>query len=588
MFKKLMLVFTALILIGVVTTGLLSMEIARTYYYKGVEDKLVTSAKLIQNRLASSHDEYPKDYETLCEEFGTITGERITVIGLDGTVLGDSDAEAADMENHRDRPEVIKALDEGLGKSIRASGTLNTEMLYIAIPLDKEPGPAGVIRVALHLSDITAIQQRIWYYTLLAITLGILAALVLGYRYLSTITRPIGEMTEMASRIAGGRYNRRVKVKGTDEIGTLASTFNHMAERLEQTIEELVNDKSKIEAILSSSVNGVVAVDNNGNTMFLNPVAERMLDIRNKNFNGKPLFDLIRNEDAKKFLSEVLSAERGRSLEFELPWPRKRTIRVTSAPIRPKVKHSRTIGTLIIIHDITTVKKLQNMRSDFVANVTHELKTPLTSIKGFAETLREGAVNDPETRDRFIEIIDLEAGRLERLIEDILLLSEIESSGPSQKPGGPLDVRHVIENEILSIFTNQADQKNIVLKTRFDEGLPPLKMNKDRFKQLMINLIDNAIKFTDEGGRVEVSASSKADRAIVLKVKDNGIGIPKEHQDRLFERFYRVDKGRSRKEGGTGLGLAIVKHIALSVNGTVKVDSSPGEGTEFTVSVPLK
>jgi len=588
MLKKLMLAFTSLILIGVLITGLLSMEIARTYYYESVENKLITSAKLIKTQLTSGPGERPEDFRALCEQFSQITGERVTVIGFDGTVLGDSDTDAADMENHSDRPEVIKALNEGLGKNIRASDTLGTEMLYIAIPLKEGPRPAGVIRVALPLYDITAIQQKIWHYTLLAITLGILTVLVLGYRYLSTFTRPIREMTEVASRIAGGRYNRRVKVKGTDEIGTLAATFNHMAERLEQTIEELINDKSKIEAILSSSVNGVVAVDNDQNTMFLNPIAERMLDVREKNFYGKPLFDIFRNKDAERVLKQVMSAERGRPMEFELTWPKNHTIRIISAHIRPKVKHSRTIGTLITIQDITKVKKLEKMRSDFVANVTHELKTPLTSIKGFAETLLEGAVEDPQKRDRFIEIIDLEAGRLERLIEDILLLSEIESGGPSSKPGEPIDVQRVTEDEIMSIFTNQAGQKDIELITRFDDGLPPLSMDKDRFKQLMINLIDNAIKFTGEGGRVEVSASLTADRAIVLKIKDNGIGIPKENQDRLFERFYRLDKGRSRKEGGTGLGLAIAKHIVLSVNGTVEVDSQPGEGTEFTVTIPLK
>ncbi|MDD2573904.1 MAG: ATP-binding protein [Firmicutes bacterium] len=586
MLKKLMWAFAGLILIGALITGLLSMEIARTYYYESVEDKLLTSAKLIQNRLDTLPEKQPADFEALCEEFGRITGERITVIGLSGTVLGDSDADASGMENHSGRPEVKQALEEGFGKSVRASGTIDTEMLYIAIPLEKGQGTEGVIRVALPLHNITLIQQRIWYYTFLAITLGILAALVLGYRYLSTFTRPIGEMTEMASRIAGGKYNRRVKVKGTDEIGTLAATFNHMAERMERTVEELINDKSKIEAILSSSINGVVAVDNNRNTMFLNPVAERMLDVRERDFNGKPLFDIVRSKAAERVLREVLAAQRGRPLEFELPMQKKRTIMVISAHIRPKVKHSRPIGTLIIIQDITTIKKLEKMRSDFVANVTHELKTPLTSIKGFIETLKEGAIEDPEKRDRFIEIIDLEAGRLERLIEDILLLSEIENS-PSSQPEGPIDVRQVTESEVLSIFTQQAEQKKISLTTFFPGNLPALPINRDRFKELLINLIDNAIKFTGEGGRVHVSAAVKENKAMVLKVKDNGIGIPKEYQDRLFERFYRVDKGRSRKEGGTGLGLAIVKHIVLSANGSIEVDSRPGEGTEFTLELPL-
>lgn len=588
MFKKLMLAFAVLILIGVLITGLLSMEIVSVYYSKNVEDRLTTNAKLIQAALEQDAGKPGQQYEELCRRYGEITGGRVTIIGLDGNVLGDSDADAQDMENHSDRPEIKQAFEEGFGKSVRKSKTLDKEMLYVALPLKGGRGDAGIIRTALPLDDISVIQKRIWYYIFLAIFIGLSAALALSYRYLSTLIRPIGEMTEMASTIAGGRFNKRVRVKSSDEIGKLAATFNHMAEKMERTVEELIKDKSKIEAILSSSVNGVIAVDSSENIMFLNPVAVRMLDIRDQDFTGRPLFDIVCNKEAERILRDVLKTQRGQTLEFELPWPKNRTIKVITAPIRPKVKHSRTIGTLIIIQDITTVKKLEKIRSDFVANVTHELKTPLTSIKGFIETLREGAAEDPDKRNRFLEIIDVETERLERLIEDILLLSEIESSSPRPTSTEQIDVQRIIEDEVLSIFANKAKQKNIDIKTDFAAGLPKLTMSKDRFKQMLINLLDNAIKFTGEGGRVHVSVSLKNGRAMVIKVKDNGIGIPREHLDRIFERFYRVDKGRSRKEGGTGLGLAIVKHIVLLVNGSVQVDSRPGEGTEFTVEIPLK
>ena len=588
MFKKLMLAFAVLILIGVLITGLLSMEIVNVYYSKNVEDRLTTNAKLIQAALEQDAGKPGQQYEELCRRYGEITGGRVTIIGLDGNVLGDSDADAQDMENHSDRPEVKQALEEGFGKDERKSETLDKEMLYVALPFKDGRYDAGIIRLALPLDDISVIQQRIWYYIFLAIFIGISAALALSYRYLSTLIRPIGEMTEMASTIAGGKFNKRVQVKSGDEIGTLAAAFNDMAEKMEKTVEELIKDKSKIEAILTSSVNGVIAVDSSGNIMFLNPVAVRMLDIQDKEFIGKPLFDIVCNKEAERILRNVLETQRGQIMGFELPWPKNRTIKVVSAPIRPKIKHSRNIGTLIIIQDITTVKKLEKIRSDFVANVTHELKTPLTSIKGFIETLREGAAEDPDTRNRFLEIINIETERLERLIEDILLLSEIESGSPNSPSAEQIDVQRIIEDEVLSIFANKAKQKNIDIKTDFAACLPKLNMSKDRFKQMLINLLDNAIKFTGEGGWVHISASLKNDRAMVIKVEDNGIGIPKEHQDRIFERFYRVDKGRSRKEGGTGLGLAIVKHIVLSVNGSVQVDSRPGEGAVFTVEIPLK
>lgn len=586
MLKRLMLVFTSLIFIGVLVTGLLSMEVARTYYYKSVEDKLLTSAKLIESRVSTGLSSGSVDFEALCNQFGNTIEERVTIVSSDGTVLGDSDADVSSMENHLTRPEITLALEEGFGKNIGVSGTLDTETLYIAIPFKKDTIPSGAIRVAMSLKEIRAIQKKIWYYIFLAISLGVLTALVLGYRYLSTFTRPIGEMTVMASQIAGGKYDRRVRVRGTDEIGMLASTFNHMAERMEHTVEELTKDKSKIEAILSSSVNGVIAVDTGGNVMFLNPNAERMLDIRDDEPIGKSLFELISNEDAEKILHNALEIYETQTFEFELVWPKKRVIRVIGAPIKPKIRHGRTIGILLTFQDITTVHKLQKIRSDFVANVTHELKTPLTSIKGFVETLRDGAIEDREKRDRFLEIIDIETTRLKRLIEDILLLSEIESSSPYLLSAEEINVQGIINEEIISMFAQKAEDKKVGIEAQFAANLPTLLMNRDRFKQMLINLVDNAIKFTEEGGKVQILVHA-VNQSMVFKIKDNGIGIPREHRDRLFERFYRVDKGRSRKEGGTGLGLAIVKHIVLSLEGSVEIKSQPGYGTEVVITLPL-
>lgn len=588
MLKRLMGAFTALILIGVLITGLLSMEIGKTYYFNSVEEKIVSNAKLIQRELESTMEEGGSpDFERFSEEYGEIIGERITIVSADGTVLGDSEKRAEEMENHLDRPEVEQALEGGFGMSTRRSDTLGKEMLYIAYPLRVNGDTAGVIRVALTLDDINNIQRRIWYYIFLAIFAGISVAMVLGYRYLSHVTKPVREMTEMATTIAGGRFDRRVQVKSDDEIGRLVSAFNNMAEKLNSTINELVNDKSKMEAILTSSVNGVIAVDNDIRTLIINPAAEKLLDIREKDFTGKYLYDIVRNGEMEKVLKSVIESTKYRSFEFELTWPEERIIRVFSSPIRPRVKHARTIGTLILIQDITDIRKLEKIRSDFVANVTHELRTPLTSIRGFIETLKEGAMDDVGRRNRFLDIIDIEAERLERLIEDILLLSEIESGKPYSTPAADIDIKKVIEDEIVSILRKKAEEKAIVLKTVYYGDALTLKMDVDRFKQMMINLIDNAIKYSRENDEVTVSAYGIGD-AVVLKVRDTGIGIPKEHQERLFERFYRVDKGRSRKVGGTGLGLAIVKHIVLSMDGSIKVSSEPGVGTEFRIEIPLK
>lgn len=587
MLKRLMGAFTALILIGVLLTGSFSMEIAKNNYYDMVEEKLKSNARIIQKDLTEDLSKGQKlDYEKLSEEYSRITEARITIIDINGKVLGDSELAAENMENHKDRPEVIQALEKGFGKSSRWSSSLNKNMLYIALPLKKEKEIAGVLRMALPLNNIYNIQYAIWRYILFSAFAGILVAVILGYRYLSNVTRPIQEITEMAGNIAAGNFDKRVKIKTNDEIGKLGMAFNYMTEKLNETIEELKNDKSKIEAILTSSINGVIAVDNRKKAMIINPVAEKLLDIQEKDFVGKDLFEIARNKEAAEALRKILNLKEAGSMEFELTWPENKILKFFSAPIRLQDSPLKKIGNLIIIQDITDIRKLEKMRSDFVANVTHELRTPLTSIRGFIETLKEGAINDESKRERFLDIIDIETERLERLIEDILLLSEIENK-PFSIPKNKIKVEKVIKEEIITIFNKKAEEKNILLDTYFQDNLPVLCMNKDRFKQMMINLIDNAIKYTPEGGKVLVSAYCM-ENCLVLKVRDTGIGIPKEHLDRLFERFYRVDKGRSRKLGGTGLGLAIVKHIVLSLKGNISVSSEPGVGTEFKIEIPLK
>lgn len=586
MLRKLMGAFTVLILIGVLLTGLFSMEIAKTYYFKSVEEKLISIGKLLQqdinDKLSVGSD---LDFRELAVKYGSKTAERITMVDIDGSVMGDSEADPDEMGDHSQRPEIRQAYKEGLGISIRTSSTLKKEMLYIALPLHDGNRTTGAVRVGLPLNDIDVIQNRIWRYIFFAIFTGITVALVLGYRYLSMITKSIREMTDMARTIAGGTFHKRVEVKNDDEIGKLARSFNYMAEKLSSTIKELIDGKSKTEAMLTSSKNGVIAVDNSECIMLINPVAEEYFGIGRNHSEGIPLSEIIEDHEVYQLLKGVISSSHEEPVEFELSRPQYRVFRVFSSPIRPKVRHSRIIGTLLIVQDVTKIRKLEKVRSDFVANVTHELRTPLTSIRGFIETLKEGAIEDKNTRVRFLDIISLEAERLERLIDDILTLSEIENKA-SQLPVNDIDVVRVIEEEILSIMNKQAREKDIIIETDFGKGLPILKMNKDRFKEMLINLIDNAVKYNREGGRVLLSAC-RSESNMVLKVKDSGIGIPLEYQERLFERFYRVDRGRSRKGGGTGLGLAIVKHIVLSANGSIDVSSRPGEGTEFKIELPL-
>jgi phosphate regulon sensor kinase PhoR len=576
--RKLLLSFLIVLFTGVLLTGFLSAGYIRNYYVSSTEEKLASNGGLISNDFIKEHQSGKESYDDQAKAYSKLSNARITIIASNGRVIGESDRDSSSMENHSQRPEVIKALAGGIGKDSRFSTTENREMMYVAVPIKNGMDIIGVVRLSVPFVEINKMQNYLLRYILISIFIGLLGTSAIAYTIVGNIVKPINEMTDVSLEIAGGRYDKRINVKAKDEIGKLSESFNNMAEKLEITISDLSDKKIKLEAILESMQSGVIAVDNGGRIMLANPAAVDIFGLSG-DIVGRHILEVIRNME----LEEIIREHKDETNEVSINFPEKRILRVKAAPIRDSISNDNSYGTVVVIQDITELKQLEQMRSDFVANVSHELKTPLTSIKGFTETLKDGAINDDAAREKFLDIISIEADRLNRLITDILTISELENKKQNLS-FEKVNVNKCID-EIMDIMNSLAQQKDIKLSFNRDMSLPNILGIHDKVKQLLINLIDNGIKYTPNGGKVDIETYYK-EKNVYIKVSDNGIGIPKEHIPRLFERFYRVDKGRSRSLGGTGLGLAIVKHIIANMNGSIEVDSQPGKGTTFTIIVP--
>lgn len=426
------------------------------------------------------------------------------------------------------------------------------------------------------VNDLLQFRFDFIQYAISSFIFTVVFAIVLVVFKLDFILKPIKNLTSIATKIALGQYEKRIDFYENDEIGQLSHSFNLMASRLEDTIKDLNDKKNKLYSILNSMDDGVIFVDNEQNIILINPAAKELFDI-SVDVKNRYILEVIRDSR----IYEILKNKDDAPLELVINNSKYRIIQTKAISVTDYATE-KEIGVLLVFHDVTKIKTLEKMRSDFVANVSHELKTPLTSIKGFAETLKY--VEDTETREKFLDIINVEAERLSRLINDILTLSELENKDYS------VNFQKVCLNdsidEVYYIMQTIATEKDIKLDFKLNSEKLYINGDRDKFKQMMINLVDNAIKYTPSGGIVEVALKKNKDYAIII-IKDTGIGIPKHHLPRLFERFYRVDKARSRSMGGTGLGLAIVKHILMIFNGKIDVESEINKGTKFTITLPL-
>jgi two-component system, OmpR family, phosphate regulon sensor histidine kinase PhoR len=586
--KKIFFNIIIVLILGVFICGTLSARIVEKNLVNSIEESLIIESGLVRELVGESLIG-GIDMENNISKIKQTTNTRITIIDAKGNVIIDTEKDHFTMENHAGRPEVIAALSGDLGKSIRYSDTLKVDLMYIAQPIYKAGSVIGAVRLAKPLYEINALLYKLYFNILIAVMAGILIASLLGYRMAVNITKPIEEITYIASRIAKGDFSKRINIKDRNEIGILAGSINDMASKLNDTIMSLQDKNIKLESIMSSVVNGIIAIDSSERVLFINPVAQSLLNITEKDIVGKHLLQVVRNNSIDTYLKAILQDKKFFDNEIIIDDPDERVLKFYTNPIK-QTDESDIDGIIITLQDITELRKLERMRTEFVANVSHELKTPLTSIKGFVETLKMGDIEDKQDTERFLNIIEAEADRLYRLINDILSLSELEQKRVKTAKE-EIKVEKTIR-EVISMLKSQGDKKNIELALDIKQGLNNLIGDTDMLKQMLINLVDNAIKYTPENGKVLVEAYNLSDETeidkIVIKVKDNGIGIPEKHIPRLFERFYRVDKARSRRVGGTGLGLAIVKHIVILYNGEIEVESEVGKGTEFRIILPTK
>jgi len=523
------------------------------------------------------------DNQASAVRIGKILGLRATIIALNGKVLGDTDLtkeQLAVVENHSNRPEVKDALAKGFGVSKRFSYTVKKEMLYMAIPFGQDID-RGIVRLSVPLHDIELLQERVRRVVAVSIIGILLFSFGLTVFFSVFISRPLSEMSLIAKAMARGDFSRKVFNHSQDEIGDLARVLNSMSENIKDTIERLDSERAKLDLVLTSMFEGVIVTDADEKIILMNP-SLRKLFLIDSNPEGKNTLEVIRNSEVEEMVETIIEGKQQLATkEIVVNAPEEIILKVNGVPI---MRNNKLEGAILVFHDITELRRLEKVRQDFVANVSHELRTPISSIKGYAETLLEGALDDKDNAREFIGIIYQDSNRLATLINDLLDLSRIES-GKMKMNFVELDPVSLIKRAV-SVIENQAKAKAIALKIDVPSSLPKIKADETRFAQVMINLLDNAIKYSPEGGVANISAKV-VEGFLQIDISDTGIGISEIDLPRIFERFYRVDKARSRELGGTGLGLSIVKHIVSSHGGQVWVKSELGLGSTFSFTIPL-
>lgn len=552
------------------------------FYYRNFTTDSVVKSTLIKQQLEFylTAAQNMLAVDSLCKAIGKTIKSRITVIEPSGLVLGDSETDPDRMENHAHRPEIKAAIKGETGVEQRFSPTLGYPMLYVAIPVMHEGKVKAVLRLSEPLQQIKKHTRHFYINVGLASVTALLLIALASMSIARTLSKPVLEMKNGAERIAGGDLDFRLKIPEIEEIRGLAQALNVMAESLGDRIRTITCQKNELDAILSGMSEGVLATDVHERIITINPAAAEFLAIPVKSAKGKWIHDIIRNSSLQRFLQNILNSDSMLETSFTLPG------RTGERYINAKGKNlgllgSSPDGVLMVLHDVTRVKRLEEVRKDFVANVSHELRTPLTSIKGFVETIYHGDYCLPPDVQKFLEIISKKTDRLCSIVDDLLTLSAIEREYEQQEIQlEPTVIKAVLEGAVRTCFA-KAESKNIRLELKCKEDLEAVT-NADLLEQAVSNLIDNAIKYSHEGKSVSIMGE-KSREELIISVIDEGIGIPKEHHQRIFERFYRVDKARSRRMGGTGLGLSIVKNICFSLGAKVTVESEVGKGSLFRI-----
>lgn len=573
LFFRILFSYCVVILLVALIAGYLSAKQIRQHETQQIEENLLNHARM------AALLPLP-DMAREVNRLGEIARARVTVINAAGNVLADSQGDAPHMEAHLNRPEVVEARIRGYGKAIRRSSTLRVDMLYVAVAVRDREEIRGYVRMACSLQAVENAVERMYGSLYRTIGFALLPALLLALVYTRKIFRPVQEIRDYTRAIRRGELSGTLLVNVSDELGQVAEDINYLVAEYREKIRLAREEKGKLESVLASMVEGIVILDNRNRIESCNRGMETILGYPGTNILGKTLLEAFLNADLQKALDNFRRNREPVLQEVSLggAQPSIADVSITAVQDLPDGEAK----TMLVFHDVTRLKKLEQMRTDFVANVTHEIRTPLTAIIGFLQTLLDGAMDDKETARKFLQTIANNAERLRRLVDDLLTLSSIELNETHLKLE-PLPVDDLVKS-VLPMVESGAREKRIRLDIDIPDVIPAILADRDRAAQILMNVLHNAVKFTPEEGNVTVSAhEDEKEGRVVLKVADTGIGIPANEIPRLGERFYRVDKTRSRQLGGTGLGLSIVKHLMMAHGGKMEIASSVGKGT--TVSL---
>ncbi|WP_271006311.1 two-component system histidine kinase PnpS [Listeria seeligeri] len=584
---KIGLSFFILFFVVMVMVGIFSGELMKSTYLNMKENQLEDDAKILLQTTNIEHLNLDQDAAEIQKTLDPLSDEidaRITVIDSQGDVVADTKKDPENLDNHMNRPEVADILEKGenVGISIRESDSLGYSMLYVAVPVKLQNKTDGVLRISISLESVDTAVAKLWGN--LALIFGIALIIIAGISVFIArkITKPVREIIEVSTDLANHKYDSRIHGKVSGELQDLSISVNMLAESLETQMFEIKQNEQRLNAIVQNLVSGVMLINADKQVIMTNRTMYQILG--ETEITGKPFYEVIKSFALSQLIDATFETKTMQQKEIILYFPREMILDASVSPIL--AEDGEITGIILLLHDITQIRHLENVRSEFVTNVSHELKTPVTALKGFAETLLDGAMYDEALLKKFLTIIKEESDRLHRLIMDILALSRIEQN-PVTENVGTVDVDDVIDQSVRTIF-ELATEKNIQVSAP-EKTIPPviIETNRDQLQQILINLLSNAINYTPVDGKVEVKLMER-ESEVIIEVTDNGIGIPAKDIDRVFERFYRVDKARSRHSGGTGLGLSIVKHLVENCGGRIEVESQEEVGSTFRVTLPKK
>lgn len=573
--------YIAIVFGALLAAGWYSLHTIETFLVDETVAGLTERARLLHLRIDPFLDPLdPAAVDSACKQAGAASHTRYTVVLPAGAVVGDSSADPTGMENHASRPEIAGALAQGIATARRFSTTLRESVLYVAVAPPKGDGMSAVVRAAVPLTrvngELARIRTRFVGIGALIAAAALAVTLAISRRH----GRKVRALQQGAARFAQGDLSHRVAAPDSEELAGIAESLNRMAAEIQSRMQALADQRNQLEVVLSGMQEGVIAVDHEGRVVTVNPAAARMFALPPGRTVGRSLQEVARHHAIQRLVDRALRGEGPAAEDLTVFQDGERTLHVTSSPLHGT--GPTTFGALVVFSDVTQLRRLENMRRDFVANVSHELKTPLTAIKGFVETLCLGQATPAES-ERFLGIIARHVERLNAIIDDLLMLSRLEEpAGRSGLRREPTRLREVMDGAV-QVCRAGIEAKRIRVRVIGGEALA--EVDPALLEQAVVNLVDNAVKYSDAGREVELSAAADGPE-IRIAVRDHGIGIDPKHHPRIFERFYRVDKARSRAAGGTGLGLSIVKHIAQAHGGRVEVESAPGEGSRFTIHLP--